>query len=84
MVLVYKLLLIRLVSYVSYSDGNSLAIVRLGLTHLGLTSLKKINNGHALILLNHDLCYIKDLNLTRIFAHTTQRKKAYKNAEMCG
>lgn len=57
------------------SDGSSLALVKLGIRYLGLTSLTKINNGDVLILMNPYLCYLNELNLTRLFGHKNQQKK---------
>ena len=70
-----------------YSDRNSLVVVKLvNLRYLGLTSLKKINNGNVAILWNENLCYTKELNLSGIFAHSNQRKMHSKNmnADQCG
>ncbi|XP_053389075.1 epidermal growth factor receptor-like, partial [Mercenaria mercenaria] len=67
------------------SSGASLSIQNTEIEFLGLTSLQRINNGNVELANNKYLCYLENLDMSLIFANTSQRllKKANQNESEC-
>ncbi|KAL4217428.1 Receptor tyrosine-protein kinase erbB-2 [Mactra antiquata] len=60
-------------------DKFALSVFRLNIEWLGLTSLKKVWNGDIVIAWNVNICYVQDLDLSRIFEMPTQLLKLRDN-----
>ena len=74
-----------LLSYVYYSGSHSLGILTLGISHLGLRSLREISDGDVLITKNSNLCYTKKRHWKALFKSETQsvRVELNPNVTIC-
>ncbi|KAF7647147.1 hypothetical protein LDENG_00176900 [Lucifuga dentata] len=61
--------------------SRSVAIIHLGINHLGLRSLKEISDGEVVIFKNHNLCYTKKRHWKGLFKLETQTVKIEENAD---
>lgn len=55
-----------------FSSQVSFAVVNLGISSLGLRSLKEISDGYVRIINNTKLCYVQTLNWLQLFKSTKQ------------
>lgn len=68
-------------------SSSALSVLKMEIEWLGLTSLKQIGTGKALIAFNPQLCFADTLNLTGIFLNSdTQKYEIYSNGDtaLCG
>ena len=68
-----------------HSGSHSLGILDLGISHLGLRSLKEISDGDVIIIRNSNLCYTKKRHWKALFKSESQvfRVEGNTNADIC-